>query len=317
MKIVIPGGSGQIGTILARSFHADGHDVIILSRSPGPANVPWKTILWDAKTLGEWTETINGADVVINLAGRSVNCRYHQKNRDAIMNSRVDSTRVVAKAIAQAKQPPHTWLQASTATIYAHRYDAPNDELTGIIGGNEPDAPDTWRFSINVAKAWEAAAQETPLPNTRLVLMRSAMTMSPDRGGVFDTLLNLTRLGIGGTIADGKQYMSWIHEHDFIESIKLLIKDKTLKGTINIASPNPIPQSEFMQLLRQASHTRIGLPATKWMIEIGTFFMRTESELVLKSRRVIPTHLTNAGLAFQYPHWKEAVKDLCERSHRT
>ena len=149
MKVVIPGGSGQVGTILARSLHAEGHEVVILSRAPGAA--PWRFVDWDAKTLGNWAREIDGADVVINLAGRSVNCRYNAENRREILASRVDSTRVVGEAVAAAARPPRVWLQASTATIYAHRYDAANDEATGIIGGAEPDVPETWRFSIDVA----------------------------------------------------------------------------------------------------------------------------------------------------------------------
>lgn len=179
MKIVIPGGSGQVGTLLARAFHKDGHEVVVLSRSPR-ANTPWRVIAWDGRTAGNWSTELEGTDAVINLAGRSVNCRYHEKNRREIMDSRIDSTRAVGDAIARAKNPPRVWLQAATATIYAHRYDAPNDEATGIVGGSEKNAPDTWRFSIDIATAWERALDGTgPLPRTRKVLMRSAITMSP------------------------------------------------------------------------------------------------------------------------------------------
>src|SRR5262245_52974968 len=149
MKIVIPGGSGQVGTVLARAFVNDGHDVVVFSRKPEAAL--WRTVLWDGETFGEWSSEIDGADVVINLAGRSVNCRYNDENRRQIMDSRVKSTRVVGEAIAATPNPPNVWLQASTATIYAHRFDAPNDDVDGIIGGDEKDAPDTWRFSIEVA----------------------------------------------------------------------------------------------------------------------------------------------------------------------
>ena len=179
MKIVIPGGSGHVGTLLAQAFHADGHQIVVLSRTPTPA--PWRVVVWDAQTLGPWAAEIDGADAVINLAGRSVNCRYHAANRQAILDSRALSTRAVGQAIAQAKRPPRAWLQMSTATIYAHRYDAPNEEITGILGGNEPNAPDTWRFSIDVARAWERAVEEADTPHTRKVLLRTAMVMSPAR----------------------------------------------------------------------------------------------------------------------------------------
>src|SRR5579871_3202592 len=191
MKVVIPGGTGQVGTLLARKMHADGHEVVVLSRTPG--QFPWRGVPWDARTPGAWTQELEGADVVINLAGRSVNCRYTPENRRIIKESRVLSTEVVGQAIAAAARPPHTWLQMSTATIYAHRYDAPNDEATGILGGAEPNAPDTWRFSIDVARAWEKALAEAETPNTRKVALRAAMTMSPDQGGVFDTFLGLVR----------------------------------------------------------------------------------------------------------------------------
>src|SRR5262245_61913244 len=217
MKIVMPGGSGQVGTLLARAFLADGHAVLVLSRKP--RNAPWPMIPWDGETIGGWAAGIEGADAVINLAGRSVNCRYSAKNRKLIKESRIKATCAVGQAIARAVRPPRVWLQASTATIYAHRYDAANDEATGILGGPEADAPDTWRFSIDVAKAWEQAANDAVVPRTRKVLLRSAMTMSPDPGGVFDTLLWLVRRGLGGACGDGRQYVSWIHEHDFIGAV--------------------------------------------------------------------------------------------------
>jgi uncharacterized protein (TIGR01777 family) len=309
MKIVIPGGSGQVGTILARSLHAEGHDVVILSRSPGTA--PWRFVVWDAKTLGGWAREIDGADVVINLAGRSVNCRYNAKNRREIMASRVDSTRVVGEAVAAAARPPRVWLQASTATIYAHRYDAANDEATGIIGGAEPDVPETWRFSIDVATSWERALDEAPASPTRKVKLRAAVIMSPDRGGIFDTLLGLVRRGLGGTSGDGRQYVSWVHHEDFVRAVRWLIDHDAIAGPVNIAAPNPLPNKDFMRALRKAWGTPVGLPATKWMLEIGALAMRTETELVLKSRRVVPGRLLQEGFSFKFPDWPEAARDLC------
>src|ERR1044072_5049210 len=216
MKIVIPGGSGQLGEVLARAFHASDHEVVVLSRSPRSA--PWRTVEGDGETLGKWTDEFEAADAIINLAGQSVNCRYTAENPRLITESRLKSTRVVGDAIAQAWTPPRVWLQASTATIYAHRYDAPNDEATGIIGGSEPNVPDTWRFSIDVATSWERALNESVTPATRKVLLRAAMVMSPDRGGVFDTLLAIVRYGLGGKAGDGRQYVSWIHDQDFIRA---------------------------------------------------------------------------------------------------
>ena len=313
MKIVIPGGSGQIGTMLARAYSKAGGEVVILSRKAA-AESAWRVCEWDARSLGDWAAEFEGADAVINLAGRSVNCRYTPENRRAIIESRVDSTGVIAQAMARASRPPRVWLQMSTATIYAHRYDAPNDETSGIIGGDEPNAPDTWRFSIEVAKAWERAVQAAgPLPHTRTVLLRAAMTMSPDAGGVFDTLLGLVRHGLGGSSGDGRQFVSWIHETDFVHAIRWLIEHDTVSGSVNLAAPNPLPNADFMRALREAWGIRIGLPAAKWMLEIGAIFLRTETELILKSRHVIPGLLTQNGFIFQFPAWPDAARDLCSQ----
>src|ERR1019366_9630985 len=223
----------------------EGHDVTILSRSPHTA--PWHVIPWDGATLGPWIAELDGSDVCINLAGRSVNCRYTQANRRSIFESRVRSTQILNQVIASVERPPHVWLNASTATIYRHALDRPMDEATGEFGGDEPGAPDTWNFSIQVAKAWEEAFFSTPTPGTRKVALRSAMTLSPDPGGVFDVFL----------------------------------------------------------------------PTTRWMIEVGTFLLRTESELILKSRQVVPGRLVDAGFEFSYPTWPEAASELVARWRRT
>lgn len=311
MKIIIPGGSGQIGTILSRAFHAEGHEVVVLSRNP--AEAPWRTVYWDGHSLGDWVAELDGADAVVNLAGRNVNCRYTGRNRRLIMDSRVESTRVVGQAIAHASRWPHLWLQASTATIYAHRYDAANDEDTGIIGGHERDAPAKWRFSIDVARAWERACTDMATPQTRKVLMRSAMVMSPDRGGIFDVLLWLVRFGLGGRVGDGRQYVSWIHDEDFVRAVLWLIDRKDMDGVVNLAAPNPIPYADFMQTLRSAWGVPVGLSTARWMVKVGTFVLRTEAELVLKSRRVVPARLLESGFDFRYPAWQQAVANLCNR----
>ena len=296
MKIVIPGGTGQVGTLLARKFQADGHEAVILGRSSR-----------------DWPGAIDGADVVINLVGRSVNCRYTKKNRAEILDSRISSVRAVGQAIRGAKRPPAVWLQASTATIYAHRYDAPNDETSGLIGGSEPGAPETWRFSIDVATAWERALDEEATPGTRKVKLRSAIILSPDSGGIFDTLLTLVRHGLGGKVGDGRQYVSWIHEIDFIRAVYWLIDREHLDGAVNLVAPAPLPHKEFMAALRQAWGVPFGLSGTEWMLEIAAFLHRTESELILKSRRVVPGRLLEDGFYFQYPEWPDAARELCRR----
>ena len=311
MRIVIPGGSGQVGTVLARAFHGDGHDVVVLSRRCGVR--PWRVVEWDGETLGAWQREIDGSDVVINLTGRSVNCRYTAAKRHEILDSRVSSTRVVGAAIARATQPPRVWLQASTATIYAHRYDSANDEHSGMLGGGESTAPSSWRFSIEVARAWERAFDEAITTRTRKVALRSAMTLSPDPGGVFDTLVGLVRRGLGGRAGNGRQFMSWIHYEDFVAAVRWLIDCDDVDGVVNVASPNPLPNAEFMRLLRDAYGVSFGLAAREWMLEVGAVFMRTETELILKSRRVVPARLLEHGFTFKFPTWNNAARDLCHQ----
>jgi len=208
-------------------------------------------------------------------------------------------------------------MNASTATIYRHALDRPMDEQTGEIGGNEPNAPAKWSFSIDVATSWETAFFDSVTPNTRKIALRSAVVMSPDRGGIFDKLLRLVRFGLGGTSASGMQFVSWIHDADFLGSIDYLIARDEINGVVNIASPNPLPNREFMKALREAWGSRIGLPAASWMLEIATLLLRSETELVLKSRRVIPGRLVEAGFQFQFPEWESAAQHLVSRWRAT
>jgi uncharacterized protein (TIGR01777 family) len=311
LRIVIAGGSGQVGTILARHFHSQGHSVIVLSRTTFPA--PWRMVAWNGVSLDSWIRHLDKADAVINLAGRNVNCRYSKGNRREIMESRIQSTRVLGMALKKVANPPRLWMNASTATIYRHALDRPMDELAGELGGNEPNAPPSWRFSIDVAKRWEETFFAACTPNTRKIALRSAMTMSPDRGGIFDTLLRLVRLGLGGAAGSGKQFVSWIHEMDFVRAIDYLIANEEMEGCVNIAAPWPLPNSQFMSVLRHVWGRRSGLSATEWMLEFGAMFLRTETELILKSRRVVPGRLLAAGFKFQFPDWPSAAQDLVRR----
>lgn len=316
MKIVMPGGSGHIGTLLSRRLSELGHEVVVLSRGehdPG-AGVRW--LRWDGRSAGKWTSEVDGCDAVINLAGRSVSCRYTPANLREMMDSRVESTRVVGEAIAAAGRPPRVWLQMSTATIYAHRFDAPNDEVSGIIGGGEVDVPGYWAFSVEIAKVWEAAQQQAETPHTRKVALRTAMVMSPAPGGVFHVLRRMARLGLGGSVAGGAQFVSWMHDQDFVRAITFLLSREDLAGPINLAAPDPLPQRDLMRVLRTAARVPLGLPATKWMAEIGAFVIRSDTELLLKSRRVVPTRLLDAGFTFDYPSWPEAAQELARREAR-
>ncbi len=311
LRIVIAGGTGHVGRLLAAHFLAQGHKVTPVARHAQPAT--WPVLLWDGQSLGDWAGAIDGADVVINLAGRSVNCRYTEGNRREIKESRVRSTQLIGQVVAQAARPPDLWMNASTATIYRHALDRPMDEATGELGGNEPGAPSTWKFSIDVATGWEQAFFTALTPGTRKVALRSAMVMSPDRGGIFDTLRGLVSKGLGGRAGSGQQFVSWIHELDFVNAIDFLIARRDVSGCINICSPNPLSNRDFMAALRQACQVGWGLPAAKWMLEIGAVLLRTETELILKSRRVVPRRLLDAGFKFRYPYWPEAARDLVSR----
>ena len=306
-KIVLAGGSGQVGNLLRKYFAALGDKVIVLTRNPVSGN---GLIQWDGCILGDWTRELEGADLVVNLCGRSVNCRYHARNRHAILASRIDTTRILREAIARAEKTPRVWMNASTATIYRHALDRDMDEQTGELGGDEMDVPETWRFSMDVARRWEEAFIEALTPGTRKIALRSAMTMTPDRGGVFDILLGLVRNGLGGKQGSGRQFVSWIHEADFVAAIEYLLADVRFEGPVNLAAPNPLPNCEFMNDLRKAYDISFGLPSSRWMLEVGALVLRTETELVLKSRRVVPGKLLQAGFRFQFPEWQEAARNL-------
>jgi uncharacterized protein (TIGR01777 family) len=311
LRIVIPGGSGQVGRVLAQHFQQQGHHVTVLTR--GPYTAPWQTVHWDGETIGSWTEHLEGADVCVNLAGRSVNCRYTPLNRRAIYDSRIHTTRVLNQVISNLADPPKVWLNASTATIYRHALDRPMDEATGQLGGNEPGAPAKWNFSIRVAKDWEAAFFETATPNTRKVALRSAIIFAAAPGNPFAIYSALVRLSLGGKQGNGRQFVSWIHEQDFARAVDFLIAREDLSGPINVASPNPLPNREFMADLREAWNMPNGLPAPAPLLELAAFFHRTETELLLKSRRVIPTRLLDAGFTFDFPNWAAAAEDLAHR----
>ena len=314
LRIVLLGGSGHVGNLLARHFHQQGHSVTVFSRTP--RQMPWRVVAWDFSTPGPWVEELEESDVCINLTGKSVNCRYTAANRKEIYDSRIGSTQKLNEVTAALRNPPRLWLNASTATIYRHALDRPMDETTGELGGNEPGAPASWNFSIKVARDWEGAFFSTPTPRTRKVAMRISFVVSPDRGGSFEALLNLVRRGLGGSVGTGQQFVSWIHDADFVRAIDWLISNEYFSGPVNLAAPNPLPNREFMAAFREAWGVPIGLPAPGPILELGCFLMRTESELVLKSRRVVPGRLLESGFEFRFPDWPDAVRDLVARWKR-
>jgi len=310
-RIVLVGGSGQVGSILARHFYQHQTEVCVIARTTFSA--PWSVVAWNGLQLGDWVKALARADAVINLAGRSVDCRYGRRNKTEILESRIRSTRLVGEAIQTLTTPPPVWLNASTATIYRNSTDRAMDEETGELGGTEANVPDSWRFSIQVATRWEENFFDAKTPQTRKVALRSAMTMSPDKGGVFDALLRLVRFGLGGLFGSGEQYISWIHERDFVRAIEFVIANERISGVVNVAAPNPQPNREFMHNLRAAWGVQFGIPIPKSMLEIGAVFLRTETELVLKSRRVVPGRLLSEGFRFEFPEWPAAAVELVQR----
>ncbi|HEY3243232.1 MAG TPA: TIGR01777 family oxidoreductase [Phycisphaerae bacterium] len=309
-KVILAGGSGFLGRLLAPWFGRRDREVVVLARSPQVVAGAVRGVVWDGATLAEWWKELNGAAAVINLAGRSVNCRYHARNRRAILDSRLNSTRVIGAAIGRCDRPPPVWLNSSTATIYKHSFDQPMDEATGIIAGTR-EAKD--EFSIEVATAWERTFEEARTPATRKVAMRTAMVLGLEPATVFRVLRRLTHLGLGGKLGSGRQYVSWIHEHDFCRAVELLIEPADLSGPVNLAAPHPLPNREMMQILRQVCGVLFGLPAARWMLEVGAFFLRTETELILKSRRVVPRRLLAAGFEFEFPDFRAAATELEQR----
>ena len=308
-KIILAGGSGFLGRALATHLEKAGYDVAILTRSAARADVYPREVHWDAQSLGPWTAELEGAAAVINLAGRSVDCRYTAKNRRAIMESRIHSTRVIGQAIAGAEQPPRLWLNASTATIYRYTFGPAWDE-GGAIGATA-EAKDT--FSIEVARAWEDELNRARAGATRKVALRISMVLGTGKNSVFPVLMRLVRCGLGGKHGSGRQFVSWIDEVDFCRAIEWVKNREDLAGAINFSAPNPLTNSEMMRTLRETAGIPFGLPATPWMLEIGAFFLRTETELILKSRRVVPGRLLDSGFEFRFPDFRGAAEHTSKR----
>jgi uncharacterized protein (TIGR01777 family) len=305
-RIIIAGGSGFLGQLLARHFAARGWEVVVLTRRLHEQGGAAREVVWDGRSPGDWTRELEGADAVINLAGRSVDCRYHARNRREIMQSRLEPTRALGEAMAQCAQPPRVWLNASTATIYRHTFGPAWDE-SGEIGA-APEAKDA--FSIEVATAWEREFNAAPTPRTRKVALRSAMVLGHGRNSVFPVLRRMARLGLGGRMGSGRQFVSWVHHEDFCCAVEFVLDHDEITGVVNLAAPNPLPNAEMMRLFREVCGAPFGLPATEWMLELGAFLLRTETELIIKSRRVVPGRLLAAGFQFRFPELRGALVNL-------
>lgn len=289
-----------MGRHVAAHFRARGYQVVSISRT-GPGDVRW-----DARTLGPWAQELEGADLLVNLAGRSVDCRYTAANRRKVLASRTDSTRVLGAAVAACARPPKVWLNSSTATIYADtRGAAPaNTEAAGVIGEG---------FSVEVAQAWEAVFNAYPAPDTRKVALRTAIVLGAD-GGAFPVIARLARLGLCTPQGTGQQWVSWLHIADFCRAVEFLAQAEQVSGPVNLCAPHPLPNQEFNALLARALRPPLRLPQPRWLLEIGAFALRTETELILKSRKVYPERLLAAGFRFEYERCEAAVGELLGKS---
>lgn len=303
-KLIIAGGNGFLGNILIDFYRNKATEIVVLTRS---GNTVQNGIIyqhWDAKTLGNWQQHLEDADVLLNLTGKSVDCRYHQRNKDLIMRSRVDSTKILNEAILLCENPPKVWLNSSTATIYRHSMDREMDELTGEIGSG---------FSVNVAKAWEKAFFETKLSKTRKVALRTSIVLGKN-GGALAPIVNLAKYGFGGKQGSGKQFFSWIHEQDFVRAINFIINNNEIEGIINIVAPKPSDNKSLMKTIQKQQKRPLAIPLPKTLLEIGAFLIKTETELILKSRRVVPKKLLENGFIYDYPNLKTAVDNLLNRT---
>lgn len=301
-KIVLAGGNGYLGTVLAKHFSQMADEVIIFARKQQAELGNIKTLLWDGKTMGEWAGSLDGTDLLVNLCGKNVNCRYTEQNKKEIFDSRLIPTRLLGKAIKDLKNPPKLWINITSATIYRHAEDHEQDEFTGEIGTG---------FSIEVCKAWENSFFETETPQTRKIALRMGIVLGL-QDGAFPRLLNLVKLGMGGKQGNGQQYMSWIHETDVALSIEWLLNHPEIKGVVNCTAPNAVKNDLFMRSIRKAFGVGFGMPTPAWLLAIGAKIIGTETELILKSRWVKPAVLLDGGFEFKYGEVREAMEALTQ-----
>lgn len=290
-KIVIAGGTGFIGKYLQHSFEELGYEVKIISRQKN--NIQWH----DETAI---VIALENATMLINLAGKSVDCRYNEKNKTEIFDSRIHTTKQLGNAILHCKNPPELWINSSTATIYRHAEDRPMTETNGEIGTG---------FSVGIATAWEKSFFDFNFQNTRQVALRMAIVLGKE-GGVIHPLKKLVRFGLGGKSGKGNQMFSWIHIEDVFNIIQFVQQNERIHGAINTAAPNPETNRSFMQKFRKWMHMPLGLPTPTWLLKIGAVIIKTETELILKSRWVIPETLLNAGYIFKYPTLDAALNDI-------
>ena len=306
MKIILAGGSGFLGQALTRHFSALKWEVVVLTRQAKPRTDGVKEVAWDGERVGAWAQELEGAEAVVNLCGRSVDCRYTAANRKVLLASRILPTQALGQAISSCLAPPCVWLNASSASLYKHTFDIAMDE-EGVQGAT-PEAKD--EFLIELIHQWEQAFYEAQTPRTRKAVLRTTMALGMNRNSVVPVLRRLTRLGLGGRMGSGKQFVSWMHEEDYCSAVEWVIAHEALSGPVNFAAPNPLPNAEMMRLFRELCGVPFGLPATEWMLELGALFLRTETGLIIKSHRVVPGQLLASGFIFRFPHFREALENI-------
>lgn len=314
IKMVIAGGSGFIGSYIADYFSKENKIIILSRKMEKPENNTYKQtgyaekkenidiVFWDAKNAGEWNKHIDGADLIINLAGKSVNCRYTEKNKKEIFDSRTNSTEAIGNAIHQAAIPPKLFINAASATIYRHATDKPQDEFTGEFHND---------FSVQVCKLWEKVFFEQRTPFTRKIAFRMAITLGA--GGAIKPYLNLCKFGLGGTQGNGNQMFSWVHINDICRVIEFMWHHADEEGVYNISAPNPVPNKVFMQALRKLTGNNFGIPAPTWLLKAGAWLIGTETELILKSRWVLPAKIISKGFQFRYPYLEDALTNIIKQ----
>lgn len=300
-KIVIAGGSGFLGNLLADYFSKTTEEIVILTRRPEPSRGNIRYVQWDARTTGAWCKELNRADVLLNMTGKNVNCRYTEKNKKLIYQSRLESTRVLDEVVRMCSQPPGLWINSGSATIYIASYDRMMTEKEGIIGDD---------FSMDVCKQWEKTFFETSTPATRKVVMRIGIVLGKS-GGAFVPLRNLVRFGLGGKQGKGDQFCSWIHEKDFCKATEFIMEHHNPDSVYNVTGPKPVTNQQFMAAMRHGLQVPVGLPSPSWLLEAGAVVIGTETELIFKSRKVYPERLLQQGFVFEFADIEEAMDDLC------
>ena len=301
-KLIIVAGTGFLGQVLINHFKNKFEEIVILTRGKSQIIDGIKYVNWNAKTFSGWEKELENATVLINLAGKSVDCRYTKENKKEILLSRIESTKVLNQAVLNCTNPPKHWLNSATATIYRFSLDKQMDEIDGEIGND---------FSMNVAQSWEKSFFKTKTPHTLKTALRTSIVLGK-KGGAFIPLKTLAKIGFGGTQGKGNQFISWIHEEDFARAIEFVIQ-KEIIGVINIVSPQPIPNSDFMKKLRKSVGFPIGISLNTFLLEIGSFIIRTQTELVLKSRNVIPKRLLENGFQFNYGNLENTFENLLKK----